>query len=121
MGKLVIFTVSVQRPPAGTLDRGIPRQWGRMHLLEKGAVTMSDLDQKASNLILNAVDASVDAAYLKLKEDGLNEINGRLERIEGHMESEKIRTDFIVNAVRDIRAHLGIDKMGHVLFDDERG
>lgn len=44
-------------------------------------------DKETENLILAAVEASVDAAYLRLKENSLNEINGRLDSLEGRMDS----------------------------------
>ena len=44
------------------------------------------MDTATENLILEAVEASVSAAYLRLKENGLTEINERLDSLEGRMD-----------------------------------
>ena len=61
-----------------------------------------ELSREMQSLILAAVDASVDAAYLRLKENSLVEINTQLNSFEE-------RLDNIEQGIVDIKHHLGIE------------
>ena len=79
---------------------------------------MSDeLTPQTISLIQDTVAASVDAAYLRLKENGLNQINGRLDTMEG-------RLDTMEGELRALRT--SVDRIGGavellVRVDHERG
>ena len=67
------------------------------------------MNMETENLILSAVESSVDAAYLRLKENGLNEITGRLDSVEGRLDSLEGRMENIEGGINDIKFHLGIE------------
>lgn len=58
-----------------------------------------ELTPQTISPIQDTVAASVDAAYLRLKENGLNQINERLDTMEGELRALRTSVDRIGGAV----------------------